>query len=84
MTTPGGIGRTVRQHGNDIEAIYDILGRIERRQQDHEVRLDRLAGTQAEHTAVLDQHTAVLDQHTTTLADHGVKLDRILALLEER
>jgi len=40
-------------------------------------RLNEIAGTQAEHTAALAEHSA-------TLAEHGGKLDRIIALVQER
>ncbi len=41
-------------------------------------RLDRIDGTQAEHSATLAQHTATLAQHSKTLAEHGVLLDALV------
>ena len=48
-------------------------------------RLDRIEGTQAEHSASLAQqgatlagHSATLAQHSQTLAEHGVLLDALV------
>ncbi|GAA2548597.1 hypothetical protein GCM10010210_20830 [Pseudonocardia hydrocarbonoxydans] len=92
------MARKVQQLDNDVQAIYEMLADIQATQKRQHNRLEEIAATQdghsevlashtdvlAGHTDVLAGHTAALADHTATLADHGTKLDRIIALLEQR
>lgn len=81
MSVPPEITRKVRQLDHDVQAIYEMLARIEATQQRQGNRLDELTETQAEHGAKLDEHGAKLDEHGAKLDDHGKKLDAILEIL---
>ena len=63
------IEKKLRQHDNEIVAIYDMLAEIR--------------GTVDGHTGTLAHHSAVLDQHTATLAHHSAVLDQHTQLLHE-
>jgi septal ring factor EnvC (AmiA/AmiB activator) len=98
MTTSPEIARKVRQLDNDVQALYEMLARIEATQQRHgnrlgeqaitldahTAKLDAHTATLDAHTATLDAHTATLEAHTATLDAHTAKLDRIIELLEVR
>ncbi len=78
------MGRKVQQLDNDVQAIYEMLAGIQATQLRQHNRLDEIAATQDGHTATLAEHGSTLAEHTATLAEHGSKLDRIIALLEQR
>lgn len=69
MTLPD-IQHKVRQHDNELEAIYEILT-------DHGQDLREIKATLADHGATLADHGRKLD-------DQGAKLDEVLALLRGR
>jgi hypothetical protein len=61
MTTPSDLGRKVRQLDNDVQAIYEMLARIEATQARQGNRLAEAAATQAEHGAKLDRIVELLE-----------------------
>jgi hypothetical protein len=63
------IDKKLRQHDNEIVAIYDMLVEIR--------------GTMDGHTTMLAQHSQTLDQHTETLDQHTEMLTEILRRLPE-
>ena len=75
MAMPGGTEGKVHRLEGDIQTIYEMLATIQATQTRRHNRLNEVAGTQAEHSAVLAEYGGVL-------AEHGAKLDRIIALLE--
>lgn len=70
------IEKKLRQHDNEIVAIYDMLAEIRGTVDDH-------TGTLAHLSTLLDQHTATLDQHTAALDQHTGLLNEILRRLPE-
>lgn len=73
--------REVRQHANDVVAIYEIVS-------EHTEDLAEIKATLAEHTATLVEHGATLTEVRSALAEvgskvdeQGTKLDELLALL---
>lgn len=97
VSVPTATQRKVRQLENDVEAIYEMLGRINGMQMRQANRLEEIAERQDHHSATLDEHsqtlaghsetlaghTQTLAGHTQTLAEHGAKLDEILAILRD-
>jgi hypothetical protein len=83
---------------SDVPMFYENLSAIIDAQEKHSVQLDELADAQAQHTATLaglagvqTQQSVTLAeladvqaQHTAALAEYGMKLDRIIELLERR
>jgi hypothetical protein len=94
--TAAGDDRSNHQGKRDVLGFYEDLSAILDAQEQHSVRLDELANAQARHTATLaglagvqTQQTVTLAeladvqaQHAAALAEHGMKLDRIIELLE--
>lgn len=76
MTVPD-IQRKVRQHDNELVAIYEILT-------DHGKDLREIKVTLAGHSAKLEDHGRTLAEHGRKLDDFGAKLDEVLALLRGR
>lgn len=71
----------VGQIRNDVDALYEILGDVQRVQAEHTATLEDHTATlrdvqrvQTEHTATLEDHTATLAEHTATLKNHTVTL----------
>lgn len=83
--------RKVRQHDNELLAVYDILN-------GHSDDLTEIKATLAEHGSTLAEHgvklddqgaklTAVdskLDQLSSTVGEQGAKLDELLTLMRNR
>jgi hypothetical protein len=83
--------RKVRQHDNDLAAIYEIVA-------GHSDDLIEIKATLAEHGSMLAEHGAMLAEHgaklaevdwkldhlSSTVAEQGTKLDELLALLRGR
>jgi hypothetical protein len=67
--SPADMERTVRQHGEDLAAVYDLLGSIQANQTRHGNRLHELASQLTEQ----ERRFEVLDG----------KLDQILELLRQ-
>ena len=84
MTTPAGIQKKIRQLDNDVQAIYELLTGIQATQTRQGNRLEEIAATQAEHSAVLTEHGTMLASHSTMLAENGRKLDTVLEILRTR
>ncbi len=70
MTVSPELERTVRQPDNDVAAIYTTIAELAGTQRRQGARLEEIATTQAEHSAVL--------------AEHGGKLDVVLEILRAR
>jgi hypothetical protein len=93
--TAAGDDRRIHRVG-DVPGFGKDLSAILNAQEQHSVQLDELADAQAQHTATLaglagvqTQQSVTLGeladvqaQHTAALAEHGMKLDRIIELLE--
>lgn len=75
--TPAEIDHKIKQHDNEVEAIYEILTSVRNTQADHTRRLDVL-------DAKADQLAARVEEQGAKLDDHSAKLDRILQLLGDR
>ncbi|GAB3914424.1 hypothetical protein ACFQ1S_00660 [Kibdelosporangium lantanae] len=83
MTSPD-VSRKVRQLDNDVQSIYEILGRIETAQTQQGARLDAIDGklTQLEATQTTIQATQA--RQGNRLDEMDGKLDRLIDLLEQR
>lgn len=74
MASSAEIERKVRQLDNDVQSLYELLGRIEATQRRQGNRLDEIATAQAEMATTQATHGEML-------SGHGEKLDAILDLL---
>jgi chromosome segregation ATPase len=95
MSSPD-VSRKVRQLDNDVQAIYEVLGRIETGQTRQGGRLDEIEGklttieatqntvqaTQARQGNRLDEMDGKLDTQGDRLDAMDSKLDRLIELLE--
>ncbi|MFV0450652.1 MAG: hypothetical protein ACK5LS_00165 [Propioniciclava sp.] len=77
MAVPTSLERMVRQHDNDITAIYEMLGRIEAKQDRHDNRFDEI-GADLE---LLKSDVGTLKSDVATLGD---QMAEVLDLLRKR
>lgn len=87
--SPGDTERKVRELDNDVQAIYEMLSRIEATQRRHDSRFaeigDDIRDLRGQVTALdgkvtsLDDKVTSLDKKVTSL---DTKLDRVIGLLE--
>jgi chromosome segregation ATPase len=75
--TPGN-ERKVRQLDNDVQAIYELIARIEVTQRRHTTRFDGLDSQILAMDSRLDGIETRLDGIDTRLGELGTKLDEIL------
>ncbi len=61
-----------------LREIRDRLDRIEGTQAEHSASLAQQGATLAGHSATLAGHSATLAQHSQALAEHGVLLDALV------
>ena len=90
MSTPSdALERKVRQLDNDVQAIYEMIVRIEVTQRRHDNRFDEIGsdigqlradvgGLKADVSGLKTDVSGL----KTDVADLGTKVDRVLALLE--
>jgi outer membrane murein-binding lipoprotein Lpp len=85
MTEPD-VTRKVRQLSNDVNAIYSMLDRVEKTQQEHTVAIagvrhavSEVSGVQMRQANRLDELDAGVAEIGVTLTRHGVRLDDIEA-----
>lgn len=73
MATPE-LQRKVRQHDNDLEAIYEIVS-------GHSEDLIEIKATLTEHGSMLAEHGSMLAEIGSKVDEQGAKLDELLTLL---
>lgn len=80
--TPAEIERKVRQHDNDLESIYEMLGTILGTQAQHGNRLDEVAAKLTEHDGRFDAMDRRFDGIDGRLDGMGQQLEVITRLLK--
>jgi X-X-X-Leu-X-X-Gly heptad repeat protein len=76
MTTPD-LSRKVRQLDNDVQAVYEMLARIEATQQRHGNRLDELATAVDQLAPAVGQLSTGVDQLSTGVDQLSTGVDQL-------